>query len=144
MFSIKMILEACHCNSRVMEAFWWAGDFTSLSTQSFSSQETPQSQEKLDRWSSYDNYLFHILSLSLLFTMLCKLETWLFMLCGVCFLSFFLSLCCKVLTILPWNMALGSSFRGDGSGPPLTRTQPMLWEALQPIGCAHAVIILPF
>ena len=85
-----MILEACHCNSRVMEASWWAGDFTSLSTQSFSSQETPQSQEKLDRWSSYDNYLFHILSLSLLFTMLCKLETWLDFSCCVVF-AFFLS-----------------------------------------------------
>lgn len=116
MFPSKMILEACHCNSRVMKVSWWARDFTSLSTQSFNSQETPQSQEKLDRWSSYDNYLFHILSFSLLFTMFYKLETWHF-LCYMVFAFFFSYTVLKISDcitlkygqegLLPWAYPLG-------------------------------------
>lgn len=65
-FSSKIILEPCNCESKMMDASQFAGDFTNFSTQIFSSQEIPQSQENLDRWSSYDKYLFHIFSLSLL------------------------------------------------------------------------------
>ena len=68
-FSSKIILEPCNCKSKMMDASQFAWDFTNFSTQIFSSQEIPQSQENLDRWSSYDEYLFHVLSLSLLLTL---------------------------------------------------------------------------
>lgn len=62
-----------------------------------------------------------------------------------CLLACFHTLFWKVLTILPWNndqqsLAMGSSFRGNCLGPPLTVPQSMEWGVLQPTGCAHIEI----